>query len=314
MVNYKPCCDINFLNMNYKSFLRSQNLRFKILSFLKFVPDKIMLGLQYYIKLNRKINWRNPQRFTEWIQCYKVKYRNPLMHKCVDKYDVRSYVESKGLKDILVPTYGVYTFKDIINFDSLPQRFVIKTTDGSGGQNIIICKDKDNLDIQSTIVKLNSWKDKKDVDAGREWAYTGIEESRIIIEKYLENNDNPAAGIPDFKVLCFGGKPRYIIYDCDRFIKHKRNIYDTNWNRIYVDSDCSQKNIEIPKPKNFDELLNVASILSEDFPFVRVDLYDIEGKIYFGEHTFYPWSGYVQFNPDSFDFELGKLCPPLADK
>lgn len=301
--------------MNYKSIIRSQKLRFSILSCLKIIPDKIMLQIQYYLKLNRTLHWKSPQRFTEWIQCYKVNYRNPLMHKCVDKWEVRSYVESKGLKDILIPSYGVYSFNDEIDFDALPQKFVIKTTDGSGGENIIICKDKDKMDIPYTISLLKSWKDKKSVNAGREWAYTGIKESRIIIEQYLENTINPEAGIPDFKILCFDGKPHYIIYDCDRYINHKRNIYDTNWNRIYVDSDCEQKDVEIPRPKNLDELLKVAAKLSEDFPFVRVDLYDINDKIYFGELTFYPWSGYVQFYPDSFDFELGKLFPnSVAEK
>lgn len=297
--------------MNYKSIIRSQKLRFAILSCLKFVPDRIMLTMQYYIQLHRKLNWDNPRRFTEWIQCYKAKYRNSLMHQCVDKYDVRAYIKSKGLEDILIPNYGVFTSADEVDFASLPDSFVIKTTDGSGGQNIVICKDKSKLDIPATISHLNSWKDKKSVNAGREWAYTGIKESRIIIEKYMENPANPDAGIPDFKILCFGGKPKYIIYDCDRYIKHKRNVYDTQWNRIYVESDCTQKDENIQKPKNLDRLLNVAKELSKDFPFVRVDLYDIDGVIFFGELTFYPWSGYVQFNPDSFDYELGKLCPDI---
>lgn len=286
-------------------------MRFAILSCLKFVPDKVMLSIQYYIKLNRKINWNNPQRFTEWIQCYKAYYRNPLMHQCVDKFDVRAYVESKGLKDILIPNYGVFSSANEIDFASLPQSFVIKTTDGSGGQNIVICKDKSKLDIPSTISHLNSWKNKKDVDAGREWAYTGIKESRIIIEKYMENPVNPEEGIPDYKFLCFGGKPQYIFYDCDRYITHKRNVYNTEWKRIYVDTDCKQKDIVVPKPKNFDKLLHIAEKLSKDFPFVRVDLYDIDGEVYFGELTFYPCSGYIPFTPDSFDFELGKLCPAI---
>lgn len=300
--------------MNYKSIIRSQKLRFAILSCLKFVPDKIMLAIQYYIKLNRKINWKNPKRFTEWIQCYKAIYRNPLMHQCVDKYNVRSFVESKGLKDILIPNYGIFSSADDIDFNSLPQSFVIKTTDGSGGQNLIICKDKSKLDIATAKTNLKSWKNLKNINAGREWAYTGIKESRIIVEKYIENPINPEEGIPDYKILCFAGTPRYIFYDCDRYIEHKRNVYDTDWNRIYVDTDCKQKDVEIPKPKNLDKLLKVATKLSEDFPFVRVDLYDIDGNVFFGELTFYPCSGYIPFNPDSFDFELGRLCPPLPIK
>ena len=134
-----------------------------------------------------------------------------------------------------------------------------------------------------------------------------MKQSRIIIEDYLENPIEPEAGIADYKFLCFGGRPTYIIYDCDRFIEHKRNVYDTEWNRIYVDTDCNQKDADIPAPKKLNEMLGIAAKLSEDFPFVRVDLYNIDDKIYFGELTFYPWSGYVQFNPDSFDFKLGDL-------
>lgn len=300
--------------MDYKSIIRSQKLRFTILSLLKFIPDRIMLSVQYYIKLNRKLNWNNPKRFTEWIQYYKANYRNQLMHACVDKYEVRKYVAGKGLQDILIPNYGVFNTADDIDFESLPQRFVIKTTDGSGGQNIIICKDKRKLNPTETIARLKSWKDIKDINAGREWAYTGIKESRVIIEELLERTDNSDAGIDDYKILCFGGKPTHIIYDCDRYIEHKRNIYNTNWERIYIDTDCKQKNQDIPAPENLNEMLDIAVKLSKDFPFVRVDLYNIDGKIYFGELTFYPWSGYVSFNPDSFDFELGKLCPTLTFK
>lgn len=273
-----------------------------------------MLSVQYYIKLNRKLNWNNPKRFTEWIQCYKVKYRNKVLHQCVDKYDVRKYIEDKGLSHILIKNYGVYDNPDQIDFKSLPQKFVIKTTDGGGGENVIICRDKNTLDIKDTKAKLLSWKDRKDINAGREWAYTGIKESRIIIEDLLENTNNINAGIDDYKILCFGGKPSHIIYDCDRYVGHKRNIYNTNWERIYIDTDCQQKDQDIPAPKNLNEMLDIAVKLSKDFPFVRVDLYNIDGKIYFGELTFYPWSGYVSFNPDSFDFELGKLCPSLIHK
>lgn len=293
--------------MNYKKIIKNQNLRFKLLKMLSILPDSLMLNIQYYIKLNRKLNIRTPKRFTEWIQWYKAYYRNPVMHKCVDKYDVREYVAGKGLEDILIPNYGIFNRAEDINFNNLPGKFIIKTTDGSGGENVVICKDKGALNIKDTIRNLDLWLGKKDINAGREWAYTGMKQSRIIIEDYLENPIEPEAGIPDYKILCFGGRPMYIIYDCDRFIEHKRNVYDTEWNRIYVDTDCNQKDADIPAPKKLNEMLGIAAKLSEDFPFVRVDLYNIDDKIYFGELTFYPWSGYVQFNPDSFDFKLGEL-------
>lgn len=291
--------------MNYKKYISNQNLRFRILKFLSFLPDSMMLKLQYKIKSGNNLSLKHPRRFTEWLQWYKINYRNPVLHECVDKYEVHKYVERKGLKAILNKIHGVYADASQIDFNSLPDRFVAKTTDGGGGQTIIICKDKKNADFENMRNQLNSWLDRKSINAGREWAYTKIKKSQIIIEDFLENPLAPVAGIEDYKIMCFAGVPKIIIYDCDRYIEHKRNIYDTEWNRIYVDSDCMQKNADIPKPKNFEYMLDVASKLSEDFPYVRVDLYNIEGRIVFGELTFYPWSGYVNFNPDSFDFQLG---------
>lgn len=293
--------------INYKSIIKSRATRFAILKFLSFIPDKIMLSIQYYIKLGRRIRWSAPTRFTEKLQLYKTQYRNANMGKCVDKYAVREYISMKGLDCILNGLYGVYDKAEDINFDTLPEKFVIKTTDGGGGNNIVICRNKSKLDTKETISKLDSWLNSKDANVGREWAYTQIEKSRIIVEQFLENRTNPEAGIEDFKILCFNGKPQYIIVDIDRYIEHKRNFYNTKWEKIDVNSDCKQFNRDYPKPDNLDEMLDIAAKLSSEFPFVRVDLYNIDGKIYFGELTFYPWSGYVQFNPDNFDIHLGDL-------
>jgi hypothetical protein len=227
------------------------------------------------------------------------------MPVCVDKYKVREFVKSKGLSSILNELYGIYDNPEDIDFAILPEQFVIKTTDGTGGENIFICKNKKTLDIFDLIDKLKKWKNKKDVNAGREWAYTEIKESKYIIEKYLENKTNPEAGIIDYKIFCFAGKPYCIVVDIDRYIEHKRNFYDLNWNNLHIESDCPTFDSDFTCPDNFTELLNIATILSEDFPFVRVDLYNIDGQIIFGELTFYPWSGYVQWQPDKFDFELG---------
>lgn len=298
--------------MDYKRIIKSQKTRFAILSFLKFIPSPLMLKMQYRIKTGHKLNLKHPKRFTEWLQWYKIKYRNPVLHQCVDKYEVRNFVTSKGLDNILNGLIGIYDDVEDINFDKLPNKFVIKTTNGGGGQNVLICKDKRSLDIASARANFKTWLHRKSVDAGREWAYTGITKPRIIVEEFLENPVEPEAGISDYKILCFGGVPKIIIYDCDRYIEHRRNVYDTEWNRIFVDSDCKQKEVEIPKPENFQDMLDIASKLSEDFPFVRVDLYNLKGKIFFGELTFYPWSGYVTFNPDSFDFELGRFFNELS--
>lgn len=292
--------------MDYKKIVKSQQLRFIILRLLFFIPDSLMLRWQYKIKMGRRLNLKNPERYTEKLQIYKMHYRNPILPVCVDKYEVREFVKSKGLESILNSLYGVYDDCETIDFDKLPDSFVIKTTDGGGGENIIICKDKKDLNIAEIKKQLAQWKNKKDINAGREWAYTGIKSSRYIIEKLLINESNPAAGISDYKIFCFDGKPYCIVYDIDRYINHKRNFYDINWRCLKVSSDCASFENNIDKPKGIEEMLNVASVLSKNIPFVRVDLYYIKNKVYFGEMTFYPWSGYVQFNPDSFDFELGR--------
>ena len=278
----------------YKKIISSQKMRFAILRMLKFVPDKAMIKLQYRIKLKRKLNLKDPKRYTEKIQWYKLYYRNPVMMECVDKYGVRKYIEKKGLGNILNQLYQVVDRPEEINFDQLPDKFVIKTTNGSG-TNILV-KDKKTLNIFLNMAEAS---------AGREWAYGGSSK-KIIVEELLEDNSNKDKGISDYKFLCFNGKPVYVVYDKDRFSDHKRNFYDVNWNYVKVDSDCPCFEDSVKKPENYEKMVEIASVLSRDFPAVRVDLYNIEGKIYFGELTFYPWSGYVQYTPDSFDFELGK--------
>ena len=290
----------------YKKIIKSQKLRFTILKALKFIPDRQMLKLQYWIKLGRVLNLKNPQRYTEKIQWYKMNYRNPLMEQCVDKYYVRKYVESKGLKRILNDLYFVVDLPEKIDFDSLPEKFALKVTNGS--ETNIFCRDKSKLDVTATIQKLHEFLSMGNVSAGREWAYEGSSKL-IIAEKFMEDDTNPDKSISDYKFLCFNGNPEYIVYDCDRFSGHKRNIYDLKWKNLNIETDCLQIDREIPKPKNLDEMIAIARKLSEDFPAVRVDLYDIKGEIIFGELTFYPWSGYVQFFPDTFDFEVGKLFP-----
>lgn len=292
--------------MDYKKIIKKPETRYKILSLLNWIPDKVMLKIQYRLKLKRRLNLKNPQRFTEKIQWYKLNYRNQLMHQCVDKFEVRKYVEKKGLRKILNEMYGIYDNVESIDFDKLPEKFVIKATNGGGGLNIIICDGKEKFDKEKALILMKKWlKCKFKKSYGREWAYEG-NTNRILIEKYLEGNDEEFSGINDYKFLCYNGKVEYIVFDGDRYVKHKRSIYDREWNYIDIQTDCDKLENIVKKPNNLAEMIEVAERLAEDFPFVRVDLYSINGKITFGELTFYPWSGYVQFNPDEFDFELGK--------
>lgn len=294
----------------YQKIIRNPKLRYAIINMGAFLPDRIMLALQYRVKLGRRCNFDNPQRWTEKLQLYKMYYRNPTLSQCVDKYGVRSYIKERGLGESLVKLYGAFKSSKEIDIEKLPRSFVIKLSNGGGGLNVDLIKDKDAVDLKSVFAKYDKWisgfKPIK-VQPGREWAYTGIKEAYILIEELLINKKNPAAGIEDFKILCFQGEPKYIIVDKDRYTNHKRNFYDTSWNRINVTTDHEQFETPYPKPKNIEKMMEIARKLSEDFPFVRVDLYDVDGKIYFGELTFYPWTGYVQFAPDEFDFTLGKL-------
>ncbi len=290
--------------MNYKKIIKNRENRFKILHLLRFIPDKSMIELQYKIKLGRKPNIKNPKRFTEKLQWYKLYYRDPLMTKCGDKYQVREYIRSKGLGHILNKLYGVYDDVDEINFDSLPGKFVIKTTNGSGTN--YLCEDKTQISVERLKETLTQWLDRNIYASGREWCYKNIT-PKIIVEEFLESKDNQFKGINDYKFLCFNGKAKYIVVDVDRHHEHKRNIYDLNWNLVDVSTDHPNVNSNIPRPSALDEMLEIANTLSEDFPFVRVDLYWVNQKIYFGELTFYPWTGYVHFEPDEFDFILGDL-------
>jgi hypothetical protein len=288
--------------LSYKKILPNQNIRFKILSLIKYLPDALVISIQYWLKLSRIPNIKNPKRFSEKLQWYKLYYRNSLFTECADKYSVRNYVKSKGLEITLNSLIGVYdTFNDI-EFEKLPEKFVMKTTNGSGTN--ILCKDKSEFDVIDAKRKIEKWLRRDIYASGREWSYKNIK-PRIIIENFLEDKTNQYEDLNDYKFFCFNGKIEFIVLDVDRQIAHKRNVYDANWNYINVSTDYPNFKDVVTKPNEFDEMSNIAYKLSDGIPFVRVDLYLVNSKIFFGELTFYPWTGYVNFTPDKFDYELG---------
>lgn len=291
--------------MDYKKIFRSRDMRRRVLYYLRFIPDEPMLKLQYWIKLGRRLDLKNPKRFTEKLQWYKLYYRNPLMKQCVNKYAVREYVKKKGLEKILVKLYAHYDKAENVDWESLPESFVIKTQHGGGGLSVLVVPDKSGITKEEMVSKLSfSGSKTGERGGGREWAYWGIS-TGIVVEELLVNRENPEAGVNDYKFFCYNGKPKFIIVDVDRYIGHKRNFYDLEWNNLNILSDCPAADREISRPDNLDEMIRVAGKLSEDFPYVRVDLYSVDDKVYFGELTFYPWSGYVQYTPDEADFLFG---------
>lgn len=292
--------------MNHKKIISNQDTRIKILKFLKFIPDEIMLRIQYRLSTGLKLDLKNPKRYTEKIQWYKLYYRNELLHQCVDKYNVRAYVKSKGLESILTEVYGVYKDTKTFNLDRLPNQFVLKSTNGSGGQNVILCRNKNIFDVTESIEIITDWLEQEVSAAtyGKEYAYYGLK-PKVMAEELLIDHKAPNEDVKDYKFLCFNGKVKYIWVDSNRYTKHTRNFYDTEWNYLDVSCDYPNGGDTIPKPKNLKKMMKIAEILSEEFPHVRVDLYDVNDQVYFGELTFYPNSGYRKFTPDDFDFKLG---------
>lgn len=295
--------------MDYKKIIKSREARTKILRLLSFIPDKPMLKMQYRVKMGRKLDLKNPKRFTEKLQWYKLYYKNPIMIQCVDKYDVREYIRNLGLSDYLNECYGVYNSPDEIDFSKLPNQFVLKDTLGGGGNSVIICKDKASFDIESCKKQMIGWVSTPLMrDGGREWPYYSGKKHRIIIEKYIQSNGNET-GLADYKFFCFSGKAVYLQYMSNRILGLEAvvGIYDRNFNRLSVKRvGDSYLEDEIRKPDNYLKMLEISDRLSRDFPHARVDLYNVNGKILLGEITFYGASGYMKYEPDSFDFELGK--------
>lgn len=288
----------------YKKILRNKSVRYSILSLLRFVPDKTMLQLQYRVKFGRKLNLKDPRRFTEKIQWYKLNYKNPEMARCSDKFLVRDYVKEKGLEHILTGLHGVFEKPEEICLDQLPDKFVLKLSNGSGTN--LICRDKRELTEEEVIRAFKQYLFKVKANLGREWPYMQTKPV-IIAEELLEDASHLNNAVNDYKIFCYDGKPEYVICISDRYSDRCNHlVYDTQWNKIRVASEGARINEDAPKPENLQEMLDVAAKLSEDFPYARIDLYSLENRIYFGEITFYPWSGYMEFEPDEFDFILGE--------
>ena len=292
--------------VDYKKIIKNRDLRLKILRLLSFVPDETMIKLQYRIKTGIRLNLKNPKRFTEKLQWYKLYYKNPLMIQCVDKFDVRSYVKSKGLGDILVPCYGVYDSTSSINWDGLPQSFVIKDTLGGGGNSVIIVENKDQINKHRLMKTMSKWTaiDAHIKDGGREWPYYCGKKHRIIVEKNIKPNNG---SLTDYKFFCFNGTVVFVYAMSERLIGEsvKVNIYNRNFNKLNVMRVGDLPAGRMCKPKNYFRMVEIAEQLSKDFPHVRVDLYNVNGNILFGELTFYNASGYMKYDPDKFDYMLG---------
>lgn len=261
----------------------------------------ILITKRKFVKtFGRPLDLSNPKTFNEKLQVYKLFYQEKKIPELVDKYSVRNYVSNIIGTEYLLPLVGVFSNPDDIDFGSLPDRFIIKVTHGSGWN--ILCMDKSDFNWKNSKLLLKEWLKTNYYYNCQEWPYKSIE-PRIIIEKLiLGKNDS----IPnDYKFFCFNGEPLYIDVHSNRFSEHKEGFFDINWNRIPLQLDPSHQISDLEKPAKFAEMLKIVRALSKGFPFVRVDLFSVP-EVYFGEFTFYPMAGFDIDIPHELDIEIGK--------
>jgi hypothetical protein len=221
----------------------------------------------------------------------------------VDKYKVREYISKKIGEEYLIPLVGgPYYSVDEIDLNKLPNQFVLKCNHDSG--SVVICKDKSKFDFEVAKKKLDYCLKHNFWYLGREWVYKNVKPC-IVAEKYMV--DESENELKDYKVFCFNGEPKIIQVDYGRFTEHKRNLYDTKWKYIEAAIEYpTDKKVEIERPKQLSQMLQLAKILSKDIPFIRTDLYSINDKLYFGELTFFQGSGFEKFSPNEWDKKLGE--------
>lgn len=276
----------------------------------EFIKNKI----KEYFKntVGYELNLDEPRTFNEKIQWLKIYYKDPLMTKCADKYLVRDYIKEKIGEEYLIKLLGVYDNANEIDFEKLPDKFVLKVNHGCG-QNII-CLDKKKINIRESIDKLNNWikPESNHYNFNYEWSYKNIK-LKIICEELIEDERNK--DLLDYKFMCFNGFVEMVFVCSDRRSELKVDFYNKQWQKMPFSRSHPTCNYEIKKPDQFEKMIKLAEILSKPFPFVRIDFYSVKEKIFFGEITFYPGNGTEAFTPLEWDYKLGDMIKlPKLDK
>ncbi len=272
------------------------------MGFFNWLPDKPYIKMVYHCQLGNRLNFENPQTFTEKLQWLKLNDRNPQYHMIVDKYEVKRIVAGIIGEKYIIPTIGIWDDAEKISFESLPEQFVLKCTHDSG--SVVICKDRSAFDSEQARKKLKKALKHSTYWFGREWPYKGLK-PRIIAEPYLE--DSECEELRDYKFFCFNGVVKCFKVDFDRFISHHANYYSREGTLLEIGEQVCppdhHKMIRIPD--NIDEMIELAETLTQGYPFLRADFYDVDGNIYFGELTFFPDSGMGKFTYKDNDMLLG---------
>lgn len=268
------------------------------------MPDEKYLKIKYYLSLGKKLDLENPQTFNEKLQWIKLFDRNPLYTQLVDKYLARDYIKEKLGEEYLIPLLGAWDNPDDIDFDALPEQFVLKCNHNSG-LGMCICKDKSKLDIKKVKAELKKGLAQDYYLSGREWPYKNVPR-KVIAEKYM--TDESGYELKDYKFFCFDGEVKMLFVAKDREVEGaetKFDFFDADFNHLPFTNGHPNSQPPYFKPENFEEMKAVAAKLSKGIPEVRVDLYNINGKIYFGEMTFFHWSGFVKYEPEEWDYKIG---------
>lgn len=269
---------------------------------LKWMTDKSNIQLVYRAQIGKRLNLEAPKTFNEKLQWLKLYDRNAAYCRMVDKYLVRDYIADVIGSQYLVPFYGVWENEEQIDFYSLPDQFVLKCTHDSG--SVVICKKKSELDIEKVKKYFHQRLRRNCFYYGREWPYRSLT-PRIVAEKYLI--DAETDDLIDYKIHCFNGEPKVVLVCSERKKSGlKEDWFTMDWEHLPIHRPTHQNSDkQIKKPRNFDLMAEFAKKLSTGMPFVRIDFYEVDGSLYFGEITFFPTSGYTRFVPDEYDAILG---------
>ncbi len=272
---------------------------------LHIFSDKAFLQAEFFSSFGKDINWDNPQSFSEKLQWLKINDRREIYVSIVDKFEAKHIISNVIGEQYVIPTLGMWDKYSKIDFNTLPNQFVLKCTHDSGG--IFICKDKSRFDEEKCRNVIENALNRNFFYVGREWPYMKIT-PRIMAEEYIRDDENND-GLTDYKIHCFNGVPKVILVCQNRFDSSgiRESFYDTDWNLLDVKRPGKQQcSPELNKPNELNQMLGIAKSLARGIPFIRVDLYLSRGKIYFGELTLYPASGFIPFEPESYDNLFGE--------
>lgn len=264
--------------------------------------DERFIRWEYFLGMHKKLNLDNPQTFNEKLQWLKLHDKHEEFTSLVDKYEVKKNVANILGDQYIIPTIGVWDNVEDIDFDKLPSSFVLKTTHDSGG--VVVCKDKSKLDIVKAKRKLKKSLRHNFYWEHREYPYKDVK-PRIIAEKYMV--DESGSELKDYKFFCFDGQPKMLFIATDRPYDTRFDFFDIDFNHLPFKQGHPLAKKKIVKPEGFDEMVEIAARLSQGFRHVRIDLYNINGKIYFGEYTFFHFSGNVPFDPEEWDYRIGEM-------